>query len=303
MINLELNACMGGMSEGFRRAGINFDIAIDYDRDACDSHERNLGLRPIQIDIRDLLRMARIGAFAPDVDLFVADPPCTPWSMAGDRKGLDDERDLLRETVELILLLRPEAAIIGNVPGLDKGDNWDNAVVPIIIEPLGRAGYHVDYQSFNAADFGTPQCRHRPFWFAHPNDTPCIKWPTATHAAPPVLPGVGLKPWVPCGEALESAFGPRESWGPEVGRSVRLRRRAESEADPIKKARAGKKPRASDPNQPAATVTATQGHGGAVLSFGGGKHPPSRLDRVATTVRPNSARDGGVVVYPTRTDR
>jgi len=52
-MNIELNACMGGTSEGFRRAGIHFNMAVDYDEDACDSHERNIGLRPIQIDIRD----------------------------------------------------------------------------------------------------------------------------------------------------------------------------------------------------------------------------------------------------------
>jgi site-specific DNA-cytosine methylase len=82
-LNLELNACMGGMSEGFRRAGVSFDMAVDYDPNACESHERNIGLRPVQLDIHDLVRMARFGAFAPRVDLFVADPPCTPWSMAG----------------------------------------------------------------------------------------------------------------------------------------------------------------------------------------------------------------------------
>lgn len=293
-MNLELNACMGGMSEGFRRAGVHFDMAVDYDENACESHERNIGLRPIQIDIRDLVRMARIGAFRPTVDLFVADPPCTPWSMAGDRKGLDDERDLLRETVELIGILRPRAWLIGNVPGLDKAENWKEVVEPVIYGPMRSAGYCVDYASFNAADFGTPQCRIRPFWFGHPAGTPCIRWEQPTHAQPPVLPGVGLKPWVSCGEALEGAFGPRGSWGPEVGRSVRLRRRAQNETDPAKKARAGKKPRASDPDAPAAVVTAKQGHGGVGSHREReGKHPPSDFGRPATVVRTNSSRGGG----------
>jgi len=309
MINLELNACMGGMSEGFRRAGVHFDMAVDYDEDACESHERNIGLRPIQMDIRDLLRMARIGAFRPAVRLFVADPPCTPWSMAGDRKGLDDERDLLRETIELIAILRPTAWLIGNVPGLDKAENWEQVVEPVIYEPMREAGYCVDYASFNAADYGTPQCRIRPFWFGHSAGYPCIRWAAPTHARPPVLPGI-VSPWVSCGEALEAAFGPRESWGPEVGRSVRLRRRAQNspqhgsvEASPArtvgtsnlsdgnvvvdetKRRRAGKKPRASDPSAPAGVVTSKQNQGDGSVLMVNDKHPQPSLEETAPTVR------------------
>lgn len=85
-LNLELFSCSGGMAEGFRRAGITFDVAVDQDPDACDSYERNLGHRPIKMDVRDLLRLWRAGG-PPVVDLIVADPPCTPWSVAGHRKG------------------------------------------------------------------------------------------------------------------------------------------------------------------------------------------------------------------------
>jgi site-specific DNA-cytosine methylase len=320
-VNLELNACMGGMSEGFRRVGVHFDMAVDYDPAACASHERNIGLRPIQMDIRDLVRMARIGAFRPSVDLFVADPPCTPWSMAGDRKGLDDERDLLRETVELITILRPTTWLIGNVPGLDKADNWREVVEPVIYGPMRRAGYCVDYASFNAADYGTPQCRVRPFWFGHHAGRKCIRWATPTHAPPPVLPGVGLRPWVSCGEALEAAFGPRATWGPEVGRSVRLRRRAQNSpqhgtvegkpartvgtsnlsdgnvlVDEAKRRRAGKKPRASIPDAPAGVVTSKQNQGDGTVLVLNDKHPPSDFDEpgMAVCAKNRGGAQGGM---------
>ena len=85
---MELFGCAGGMAEGFRRAGITFDMVVDRDPDACDSYEQNMGHRPLQMDARDLLRMARLGwrPKAP-IQLFVADPPCTPWSRAGKRTG------------------------------------------------------------------------------------------------------------------------------------------------------------------------------------------------------------------------
>lgn len=309
-LSIEVCCCMGGMAEGFRRAGVTFDIAVDKDPAAVESYEANHGHRPIQMDVHDLIRLARLGAFAPQVDLLVADPPCTPWSMAGDRKGLEDERDLLREVVELLNLLRPTRWLIGNVPGLDKGDNWRDVVLPVIYAPMEAAGYHVDYISLDAADFGVPQRRIRPFWFGHAADEPCIRWPVPTHAPPPVLPGVGLRPWVSCGEALSEAFGPRETWGPEVGRRVRMRRRWAnslqhgsvtdrpartvgtsnlSDGNVIDEAteaerklrKAGRKPRASTPDEPAHTVTTRENGDGNVLNA---KHPPSEIDEPSRTV-------------------
>lgn len=326
MINVELNSCMGGMARGFQLAGVHFDIAVDYNANACDSYQRNIGHRPVQVDIKQIaaLLTSKVAPIDPTlrhllsrlrsepIGLFVADPPCTPWSMAGARRGLADDRDLLRETVEIIIALRPEAAIIGNVPGLDKGDNWRNVVVPVIQKPLAEAGYHMDYQSFDAADFGTPQRRHRPFWFFHRADAPCINWPTATHAPPPVLPGCGQLPWVTVGAALEAVFGPRESWGEEVGRSVRLRRRGQNSkqhgsiADKpartvgtsnlsdgnvlveSKRKRPGKKPRASVLDAPAGVVTSKQNQGaGSVLVYDM-HHPPSDIDKPSNVVRASS---------------
>lgn len=94
-VNLELFPCSGGMAEGFRRAGVVFDFAFDVEPIHCDSYEHNLGHRPICMDVRDLVRMLRGGWLPGPVDLLVADPPCTPWSRAGKRRGREDERDML----------------------------------------------------------------------------------------------------------------------------------------------------------------------------------------------------------------
>ena len=163
---LELFSCSGGMAEGLRRAGLVVDMAFDFDSDACDSYETNLGHRPVQIDVRDLVRMARAGWSPGPIDLLVADPPCTPWSRAGKRRGTDDERDMIEDTVELVRLLRPRAYLIANVPGLDDGPNWPT--VQRTIGSLSRDGYCVaDFVRLDAADFGVPQHRIRPFWYGH----------------------------------------------------------------------------------------------------------------------------------------
>ena len=221
-MKLELFCCSGGMAEGARRAGLAFDFAFDWSPDACDSYERNLGHRPAQMDVRDLVRLAR-GGWRPEkeIELLVADPPCTPWSRAGKREGLADGRDCLRETAELVSLWRPRAYLIGNVPGLDDATSWH--VVEEVIGGLARFGYcTADYAQLDAADYGVPQHRFRPFWFGHLGGR-CIRWPSPTHtdplsAAHPTLPGQdGLRPWVTCRDALSHL--PID----ELGRPVRLR--------------------------------------------------------------------------------
>ena len=201
---IEFFSCSGGMAEGFRRAGVVFDLVFDMDPDACDSYEKNLGHRPIQMDVRDLLRLVRAGASLGAIDLIVADPPCTPWSRAGKRLGADDERDMLATTCELIALLRPREYLIGNVMGLQDSTAW--GAVQEHIGGLTKHGYCVaDHACLNAADHGVPQKRIRPFWFGH-LEGPCLRWPAPTHAktAPRVqaLPGMGLLPWVTCRDAL-----------------------------------------------------------------------------------------------------
>lgn len=239
MTSIELFGCSGGMAEGFRRAGIEFTWVFDWSPEAVASYQANHGHKPVQMDVRDLVRMVRGGWSPGPVDLLVADPPCTPWSRAGKRQGTADERDMLEETAELIALLRPRAYLIGNVPGLDDSTNWP--VVQRVLAPLAKIGYCIaDFASLDAADYGVPQHRVRPFWFGHLR-APCIRWPSPTHGDPqkvsaPTLPGIAsLKPWVTCRQALQHL--PLE----ELGRPVRMNRR-----DP--------KHPACDPDAPATTV-------------------------------------------------
>lgn len=282
MITIELFGCSGGMAEGFRRAGLTFTFAFDWDADACASYEANLHHRPVQMDARDLARLAAMG-WSPGgpVDLLVADPPCTPWSRAGKRKGLDDERDMLVETCELIRHLRPTRFLISNVPGLDDGPAI--AALRRTIGGLARLGYCVDYQRLDAANYGVPQHRHRPFWFGHLIG-PCVQWPAPTHGDPRSteaahLPGMApLLPWVTCREAL--AHLPLE----ELGRPVKLT--PNRRHDP------------NDADAPGRTITAKiRGNGGQALQLTRG-HPvngldePSSVDTPGRTIGATPARAG-----------
>jgi site-specific DNA-cytosine methylase len=270
-------------------AGHEFTWAFDYSREACDSYEANLGHRPVQMDVRDLLRLMRAGWRPPlycgnsVVDLLVADPPCTPWSRAGKRLGTADERDMLGATCELIALLRPRAYLIGNVPGLQDSSSW--GVVQEYIGGLAKHGYCVrDYAQLDAADYGVPQNRVRPFWFGH-LDGPCVRWPAPTHqgrrgdrdkTADPrmqlALGDLGLLPWVTCREALGHLQLE------DLGRPVRLKR-IDSKHPPC------------DPGEPSTTVrSGGDGNSHPHVVLGNKRHPAAAADAPAPTL---GAKDRG----------
>lgn len=286
---IELFGCSGGMAEGFRRAGIRFDWCFDRDADACASYEANLGHRPARLDVRDLVSMVRGGWSPGPVDLLVADPPCAPWSRAGKRRGLADERDLLRETVDLIRMLRPRAYLIANVPGLDDGVCLD--VIQFVLGALSANGYcTADFARLDAADYGVPQHRCRPFWFGHLSGA-CIQWPARTHCDPTTLrqltiPGVDpLRPWVTCREAL-AGLSPKE-----LGMPVRLRATVRYRSDGTC--------RESDADKPAKVVTAKNRSDKILLAHP--KHPISRPDAPSYVIRSKAnggAQGGAALAWP-----
>lgn len=273
MRTLELFCGAGGMAEGFRRAGIEFDLAFDADSNACESYEANLGKRPIQMDCRDLLRMVGDGWCPGDTGLLVADPPCTPWSRAGKGRGLEDDRDMLRETAELIRALHPLIWLIGNIPGLDDSNNW--GTVQEVIGSLTQDGYCIDYQKLDAANHGVPQRRVRPFWFGHRTGTPCIRWPKPTHGDPETIGSAELGddrwPWTTCRDAL-SHLSPEE-----LGRGIQASRNRRCN---------GKHKVGSDPEKPARVVgTSSLSDGNLLCGMPSGAGAEWPWDRPATTVR------------------
>jgi len=338
MIAMELFSCSGGMAEGFRRAGIVFQHVIDWDKDACASYEANLHHRPYRMDAKDLLRMVETGWSPGPLDLLVADPPCTPWSIAGKRKGLLDDRDTLLPTIRLIRLLRPRAFLIGNVPGLEL--HLD--LVARLFAPLREVGYCTrDFFTLDAADYGVPQHRVRPFWFGHLKGD-CLMVPPRTHCDPKdeslrshALFGEHLRPWVTCGEALVGLEGA------DLGRPVKLRKRGANSkhhgsveqrparvvgtsnlsdgnvllpwAMPSPAKATSTQPRASSSSEPTGVVTTRQNGDGNILSLspregrrrasGKTNHAPSSADAPARTLTRNTHSDGSIITLDDRYER
>ena len=91
--------------------------------------------------------------------------PCQPHSLAGQRKGSDDERDLWQEVVRVLREAEPRWFLGENVAGLLSSDGgW---YFGTIIGDLARLGYRVGWCKFGSCDVGAPHKRERVFIVAY----------------------------------------------------------------------------------------------------------------------------------------
>ena len=147
----------GGMDVGFDQAGFHRVWANDFDSDAQAVFRLNLG----EIDGRDITTVPEDDI--PDCDIITAGFPCQPFSNAGNRKGVYDERgELYLECLRIIECKKPRAVLFENVKGLLSSKHQSGKkLIDVIKEDLEKLGYRVNYKVVNASDYGVPQNRER----------------------------------------------------------------------------------------------------------------------------------------------
>lgn len=147
----------GGMDLGFEKAGFKRVWANDIDKDAQAVFSLNLG----EIDGRDI-RVVQTEEI-PDCDILTAGFPCQPFSNAGKREGVQDDRGTLYlECLRIIKVKKPKVVVFENVKGLlsTKASNGEK-LIELIVNDLKKTGYNVTYQLVNASNYGVPQNRER----------------------------------------------------------------------------------------------------------------------------------------------
>lgn len=152
-----LFAGIGGICYGFKQAGADIIWANEIDKDACKTYRHNFGGDYLvegdikEVDPNDI----------PDIDILNGGFPCQAFSVAGYRKGFDDERgNLFFEITRILEVKRPRAVLLENVKNLeghDKGNTFR-----VIKEQLELLGYHVHHKVLNTMEYGdVPQNRER----------------------------------------------------------------------------------------------------------------------------------------------
>lgn len=159
----------GGTSEGLRESGMDIVLALDNNKEALKTFERNI--KPecgtISDDIRDVKTVTiknlvnKYRGYG-DKILFCGCAPCQPFSTQNkNRFSSEDKRlNLLSEFLRFVEDCLPDFILCENVPGLQKIDK--DGPLPNFINKLKSLGYSVpEPQIVRAEDYGVPQRRKR----------------------------------------------------------------------------------------------------------------------------------------------
>jgi len=107
-------------------------------------------------------------AYAGRIDILTGGFPCQPYSLAGKRKGKDDERHLWPEMLRVIRECTPKYVVGENVRGLV---GWNGGMVfEEVCADLEAEGYAVQPFLLPAAGVNAPHRRDRIWFVAYAND-------------------------------------------------------------------------------------------------------------------------------------
>ena len=161
---ISLFAGAGGMDLGFEKTGFNIVWANEYDGTIWKTYEAN---HAAPLDKRDIRKIT--SAEIPDCDGIIGGPPCQSWSEAGALRGIEDNRGkLFYDFIRILRDKQPKFFVAENVSGMLADIHRD--AVQNIIKYFEEAGYDLNFQMLNAANYDVPQDRKRVFYIGFRKD-------------------------------------------------------------------------------------------------------------------------------------
>lgn len=172
----------GGSTMGCKLAGFNHLGGVEIDPKTCECYRENHNPELLyNMDIRDFNELAKLRddsipskLFDFGIDLFECSPPCTTFSMAGNREKtfgklkkfkegnkLQTLDDLLFVGAETIGILKPKTFVLENVKGLTM--RHGRAHFDKCVSILSDAGYDTYSYVLDGSKMGLPQMRERLF--------------------------------------------------------------------------------------------------------------------------------------------
>ena len=173
---ISLFAGGGGSSLGYKSAGYDIKLSVEWDEEAAGVYRDNFPDTPIyQGDIGNLSidEATKLSGVSPgELDVLDGSPPCQGFSLAGKRDFTDDRNQLFREYIRILKGFMPRAFIMENVAGLKKGKM--KIIFAEMTKALKDSGYRVVCREVNAWWYGVPQTRTRLIWIGIREDLPFI---------------------------------------------------------------------------------------------------------------------------------
>lgn len=174
--------CGGGSTMGYKLAGFEHLGGVEIDPKISNVYVENHKPKYMFTeDIRKFVKRNDIPDELYSLDILDGSPPCSSFSMAGNREkdwgkekvfkeGQAKQRldDLFFDFIALAKKLQPKVVIAENVKGMLSGNA--KSYVRKIKQGFEDAGYKVQLFLLNAASMGVPQKRERVFFVCQRND-------------------------------------------------------------------------------------------------------------------------------------
>jgi DNA (cytosine-5)-methyltransferase 1 len=179
-------ACGGGSTMGYKLAGCDVIGCCEIDPKMNETYINNHNPKHnFLMDIREFNKIPdeELPKELFNLDILDGSPPCTTFSMAGDREDSWGKKKKFREGqaeqtlddlsfvfIDTVAKLKPYCVIMENVEGLIKGEAW--SYVQRIYKQFDDIGYKVKHWLLKGQHMGVPQARHRVFFIALRKDVP-----------------------------------------------------------------------------------------------------------------------------------
>lgn len=175
-------ACGGGSTMGYKLAGFDVIGCNEIDPKMMKAYVTNHNPKYSFLEgIQTFKQREDLPEELFNLDILDGSPPCSSFSMAGNReKDWGKEKkfregqanqvldDLFFDFIDLAKKLQPKIVVAENVKGLLMGEA--KAYVRRIYEEFDFAGYYVQHWLLNASKMGVPQRRERVFFIAMRKD-------------------------------------------------------------------------------------------------------------------------------------
>jgi len=171
-------ACGGGSTMGYKLAGFDVIGHNDIDKKMIEVYKLNHNPKYSFLEsITTFSKRKDLPKELYELDILDGSPPCSSFSMAGNREKDWGKEKIFREGQELQVLdtlffdfidlakeLQPKVVVAENVKGLLMGDAKQYVIK--IYKEFEKAGYYCQHFLIDASKMGVPQKRERVFFIA-----------------------------------------------------------------------------------------------------------------------------------------
>ena len=177
-------ACGGGSTMGYKLVGCDVIGCVEIDPKMNEVYVKNHNPKHnFLMDIRDFNKIPNeeLPEELFNLDILDGSPPCTTFSVCGEREESWGKQKKFREGqaeqtlddlsfvfIDTVAKLKPKVVIMENVEGILLGSAW--LYVQKIYQGFRGIGYAVKHYLLKCEEMGVPQTRHRVFFIAMRKD-------------------------------------------------------------------------------------------------------------------------------------